>query len=63
MNRNLFKYITIIFCLIISMGKAGAQFKDDVFSQNYSDSTAVSDTSDQLFSFKELFDGLSHKRR
>ena len=62
MNRNLFKYITIIFCLIISMDKAGAQFKDDVFSQNYSDSTAVSDTSDQLFSFKELFDGLSHKK-
>ena len=42
---------------------SNAQFKEKAFSQTYNetDSTAVADTSDQLFSFKELFRGLSHK--
>lgn len=64
MGRGLFKYIALISCLIISAGRADAQFKEDVFNQSYnqSDSTAVSDTSDQLFSFKELFQGLAHKK-
>lgn len=39
------------------------QFKRDAFSQNYADTTEKSKTdSSQLFSFKEYFGGLSHKR-
>ena len=39
------------------------QFKRDAFTQNYADTTqkTPADTS-QLFSFKEFFGGLSHKR-
>ncbi len=64
MYKRLIKYITV---LIISMTgftvTSNAQFKEKAFSQTYNetDSTAVADTSDQLFSFKELFRGLSHK--
>lgn len=39
------------------------QFKRDAFSQNYADTTQKSQTdSSQLFSFKEFFGGLAHKR-
>ena len=43
---------------------ARAQFKDQAFQQNYNDSTMTekSDTTDKLFSFKELFRGLGHKQ-
>ena len=42
-----------------------AQFKEDAFSQTYNDqvdTTGRVDTTDKLFSFKEFFGGLSHKR-
>lgn len=44
---------------------AHAQFKDQAFQQNYNDSTMTekSDTTDKLFSFKELFQGLGHKKQ
>ena len=43
---------------------AHAQFKDQAFQQNYNDSTTTekADTTDKLFSFKELFQGLGHKK-
>ena len=45
---------------------AHAQFKQDAFTQTYADpndSTAVSDTTDKLFSFPEYFGGLAHKNK
>ncbi len=44
--------------------QAQAQFKEGAFTQSYNDptdSTAVSDTADKLFSIKELMGGLAHK--
>ena len=63
MGSRLVKYITvIIICLIGFSVRSAAQFKEKAFSQTYaSDTTAVADTADQLFSFKELFNGLAHK--
>lgn len=63
MGKRLVKYIiTLIICLTGFSVKGLAQFKEEAFSQTYaSDTTAVADTADQLFSFKELFGGLSHK--
>lgn len=40
------------------------QFKRDAFTQNYADTTEKSKTdTSQLFSFKEYFGGLAHKRK
>ena len=64
MYKRLIKYITVlIICMTGFSVTSNAQFKEKAFSQTYNetDSTAVADTSDQLFSFKELFRGLSHK--
>ncbi len=38
------------------------QFKRDAFSQNYADTLTADADSSKLFSFKEYFGGLSHKR-
>ncbi len=64
MDKGFIKYITlIIICLCSFSVKGLAQFKENAFSQTYqSDTTAVADSADQLFSFKELFNGLSHKK-
>lgn len=64
MQGRLIKYIiALIICLAEFSVNSRAQFKEDAFSQSYNqtDSTAVADTSDQLFSFKEFFGGLAHK--
>ena len=63
MSKRLVKYILLfIICLTGFSARSSAQFKEDAFSQTYAtDTTAAADTADQLFSFKELFDGLSHK--
>ena len=63
MGRRLARHIISIVVLMVVSISAKAQFKDDAFSQSYNqtDSTSVSDTTDQLFSFKELFNGLAHK--
>ena len=45
--------------------EGNAQFKEEAFQQTYnqkSDSTAVADTADKLFSFKEWGRGLAHKQ-
>jgi hypothetical protein len=64
MGKRLVKYIIAsIICLTCFSVRSSAQFKEEAFSQSYNnDTTAVADSADQLFSFKELFDGLSHKK-
>ena len=63
MGKRLIKYIIISLILFLGFSETGsAQFKEDAFNQSYNnDTTAVADSADQLFSFKELFRGLSHK--
>ena len=65
MHSRLIKYIVVILSIIIFGSiKANAQFREEAFNQNYNepgDSTALADSADQLFSFKELFGGLAHK--
>jgi hypothetical protein len=39
------------------------QFKRDAFSQNYADTLTADADSSKLFSFKEFFGGLTHKRK
>lgn len=63
--RNLNRLITlIVFFLVAHTFAAKAQFKEGAFTQSYNeqaDTTSVKDSSDKLFSFKELFSGLAHK--
>lgn len=64
-NKTLLVYIlTAIACLTGFSISANAQFKEEAFTQSYNpaDSTAQADTSDKMFSFKELFGGLAHKQ-
>lgn len=59
------KYIlAIVFCLCAFSAVSHAQFKEEAFTQTYNDnpdSTATSDSSDKMFTFKEIFGGLAHK--
>ncbi len=65
MLRRRYKYIvTLIICLTGFAVDSLAQFKEEAFKQTYnaqSDSTAVADTADKLFSFKDWAGGMSHK--
>ncbi len=65
MPHRLKKYIIMLaVCLAGTTVACHAQFKEKAFTQTYNektDSTAVTDTADKLFSFKEYFGGLSHK--
>ncbi len=65
MNRILRHIILVIVCIAGFCVNASAQFKEEAFTQTYADpadSTAVSDTSAGMFSFKELFRGTAHKQ-
>lgn len=64
MGKSLIKYITAIVIFLTGFSvSSSAQFKEKAFNQSYNnDTTAVADSADQLFSFKELFGGLAHKR-
>ena len=56
--------LSLIFCLTLFATNVMGQFKENAFTQTYNekaDSTAVADTADKLFSFKEYFGGLAHK--
>ncbi len=59
------KYITVIAVVLCAFAPDSfAQFHEEAFQQTYNDpddSTAVSDTADKMFTFKELFGGLAHK--
>lgn len=54
----------VVCCILGFSRSARAQFKEEAFTQNYNDvtdSTAVADTTDKLFSFKEWAGGLAHR--
>ena len=61
--------IYILACIVFLTGFAldgNAQFQEEAFQQTYNekgDSTAVADTADKLFSFKEWGRGLAHKQK
>ena len=65
MHRRVYKYIlTLIVCLTAFATRSEAQFKEEAFSQTYNeqgDSTARTDTTDKLFSFKDWAGGVAHK--
>lgn len=65
MLKTRYRYIiALIICLTGFAVDSSAQFKEEAFSQTYnerSDSTAVADTADKLFSFKDWAGGMSHK--
>lgn len=58
-----YRWIAALLALALSV-TARAQFKEDAFTQNYNDSTETAgrDSTDQMFTFKEYFGGLRHKR-
>ena len=66
MNRRIVIYIaSFLFCMLFFSQQSSAQFNErGPFSQTYNepgDTTSVSDSTEKLFSFKELFRGLAHK--
>ena len=64
--RRLIRYLSALLIFIVACAvNAHAQFKEKAFTQTYNDTsvrTSAADTSDKLFSFKELFGGLAHKQ-
>ena len=66
MRRRITKYIFAFIVFLIGFAVEGnAQFKEEAFQQTYNekgDSTAVADTADKLFSFKEWGRGIAHKQ-
>ena len=62
--RHLKLFCTLMTALVAAFLclNASAQFKEEAFTQQYNDDTSAdSDSTDVLFSFKEYFGGLSHK--
>ena len=66
MRRRITKYIFAFIVFLTGFAVEGnAQFKEEAFQQTYNekgDSTAVADTADKLFSFKEWGRGIAHKQ-
>ena len=66
MHRRIRRYIFAFIVFLTGFAVDGnAQFKEEAFQQTYNekgDSTAVADTADKLFSFKEWGRGLAHKQ-
>lgn len=66
MHRRIRRYFIALIVFLTGFAIEGsAQFKEEAFQQTYnakSDSTAVADTADKLFSFKEWGRGLAHKQ-
>ena len=66
MHGRVIRYIFAFIVLLTGFAVEGnAQFKEEAFQQTYNDnvdSTAVADTADKLFSFKEWSQGLAHKQ-
>ena len=61
------RFIVLAGCLLATLSLSAQyrddQFKRDAFTQTYADTTEKSKTdTSQLFSFKEYFGGLAHKR-
>ncbi len=64
MGKFLRYAIVLLVCLTGLSFRASAQFKEQAFTQSYNDadSTSTTDTSASMFSFREMFGGLAHKR-
>ncbi len=64
MGKLLRYAVVLLVCLTGFSFRASAQFKEEAFSQSYNepDSTSTSDTVASMFSFRELFGGMAHKR-
>ena len=65
MKFRMLRHIAAALALISAAAQvASAQFKEEAFTQSYADpnDTTARDTTDKLFSFKEFFGGVSHKR-
>ena len=65
MTFRMLRHIAAALALISAAAQvASAQFKEEAFTQSYADpnDTTARDTTDKLFSFKEFFGGVSHKR-
>lgn len=65
MRTKALKYaMAFVALMVLHTFSASAQFRDEAFKQNYNDTTykTQTDTTDKLFSFKELFRGLGHKQ-
>ena len=67
MHRRIRIYILAFIVFLTGFALDGnAQFKEEAFQQTYNekgDSTAVANTADKLFSFKEWGRGLAHKQK
>ena len=67
MHRRVTRFILALFIFIAGFAiDCKAQFKEEAFQQTYNekgDSTAVADTADKLFSFKEWGRGIAHKQK
>ena len=66
MERTIRKILIAVILMTAFSICADAQFKEKAFTQTYNDTTqtntAQADTSDKMFSFKELFGGVAHKQ-
>ena len=66
MTEKILRYLIAVLVLTAGFSVcANAQFKEEAFTQTYNepdDTTSANDTSDKMFSFKELFGGVAHKR-
>ena len=64
MHLRLPHIVLAAFLLAVAAPVGRAQFKQDAFTQTYADTTdtELKDSTDRLFSFKEYFGGLAHKR-
>ncbi len=64
MKERLLKHFLLLLCLCAFSVAGRAQFKEDAFSQTYAnpaDSTAMKDSVDKMWTFREFFRGVSHK--
>ena len=67
MHRRIRIHILALVVFLTGFAFEGkAQFKEEAFKQTYNtktDSTAVADTADKLFSFKVCGRGIAHKQK
>ena len=64
-RKSIISIVLVSLAAILFSGNIHAQFRSEAFSQSYSDSsssTSSKDSVETLFSFKEYFSGLGHKK-
>lgn len=57
--------LAVAICISAFSAEAWGQFKEDPYTQSYNDpndTTSTRDTTDKMFTFKELFGGVAHKQ-